>query len=112
MDVETITKLLDAGYTKEEISQMESRAADQPGEAAAAGNESAGEIESNAGAKDAGEIAAGVPIEAAIEALTNTVNGLKETVKAMQDVNAKQAVTDKPHKDIIGDTIKGFIDEL
>lgn len=112
MDVETITKLLDAGYTKAEIDKMAGAAADQQSEAGAADNETAGEEQAAAGQENAGKIETGVSIEAAIEALTNTVAGLKDTVKAMQDANAGQAATDTAKKDVIGETIKGFIDTL
>jgi hypothetical protein len=112
MDVETITKLLDAGYTKAEIEKMSGTAADQQSEAGAAGNETAGEEQAGAGQENAGKIETGVSIEAAIEALTNTVAGLKDTVKAMQDANAGTAATGTATKDVIGETIKGFIDTL
>ena len=77
MDVETITKLLDAGYTKAEIDKMAGGAADQQGEAGAADNESAGEEQSTAGQENASRVVTNVEITAAIEALTNTVTGLK-----------------------------------
>lgn len=112
MDVETITKLLDAGYTKEEIDKMAGAAADQQGEAGAAGNETAGEEQGNAGQENASQVVTNVEITAAIEALTNTVTGLKETVKAMQANNASTAATDKPKKDSIGEAIAGFMESL
>ena len=112
MDVETITKLLDAGYTKEEIDKMAGTATDQPGEAGAAGNETAGKEQDNAGQENASQVVTNVEITAAIEALTNTVTGLKETVKAIQENNAKAAATDKPKKDSIGEAIAGFMETL
>lgn len=112
MDVETITKLLDAGYTKADIDKMAGTAADQQGEAGTENNETAGEEQGTAGQENAGKIETGVSIEAAIEALTNTVAGLKDTVKAMQDANAGQAATDKPKKDPIGEAIAGFMESL
>ena len=109
MDIETITKLIDAGYTKEEIDKLAGAA---PGEDAGENAETAGKEQSDAGQENAGKIETGVSIEAAIEALTNTVAGLKDTVKAMQDANAGQAATNTANKDVIGETIKGFIDTL
>lgn len=111
MDIETITKLLDAGYTKAEIEAM----AGEPtgaGESAGAEPESAGE---NKGAENESKIeAAGVPVDfgAAITALTDTVNGLKDTVKAMQEKNAGAASTEKPDKNTVDDVMKTFIDSL
>ena len=107
MDVETITKLLDAGYTKEEIDKMGAGPEDQAGPEAGEVNEDAGEKPG-----DAGEIGQDIHIAAAIEALTNTVEGLKATVKAMQDSNAAGASTDNTGKDSIGDTIKSFMETL
>ena len=112
MDVETITKLLDAGYTKEEIDKMAGAAADQQGEAGAENNETAGKEQSNAGAENESQVVTNVEITAAIEALTNTVTGLKETVKAMQANNANAAATDKPKKDSISEAIAGFMESL
>ena len=112
MDVETITKLLDAGYTKEEIDKMGAGAEDQAGREAGEANENAGEKPGDAGAKNASEVGQDIPITAAIEALTNTVEGLKATVKAIQDSNAAGAATDKAGKDSIGDTIKSFMETL
>lgn len=112
MDVETITKLLDAGYTKEEIDKM----AAVPGAPQSAENggadESAGKDQSDAGQENASQVVTNVEITAAIEALTNTVTGLKETVKAMQTNNANAAATDKPKKDSIGEAIVGFMESL
>lgn len=111
MDVETITKLLDAGYTKAEIDKMAGAAADQQGEAGAAGNEAAGEDQGNAGEKNASEVETGVSINAAIEALTNTVAGLQDTVKAMQTKNAESAKGGK-QSETVDDVLKSFIDTL
>jgi hypothetical protein len=112
MDIETIAKLIDAGYTKEEIDKLTAGAGDPQSENAGAPPETAGEEQGTAGQENAGKIETGVSIEAAIEALTNTVAGLKDTVKAMQDANAGQAATDTAKKDVIEETIKGFVDTL
>ena len=102
MDIETITKLLDAGYTKEEIAQFETVGGGDG--AGAAGNEGAGNEN-----KDTPEEQAGKETEVKkddvsemLKALTDTVNGLTTTVKALQDANAKGAKTDsaKPTDEI------------
>ena len=108
MDIETITKLIDAGYTKEEIKAFES--AGNEGEESArnegAGNEGAGnENEGNAGAQS-------VNTDAAIKALTETVNSLNATVKAMQEKNANSASGGKPEKTSVDEVMKTFIDTL
>ena len=108
MDIETITKLVDAGYTKAEILAM---SAEQSKENEGAGNEGAG----NEGAKDEGagnESAQNVNTDAAIKALTETVNALTNTVKAMQETNVKNASGGKPDKMGVEETMKSFIDSL
>ena len=113
MDIETITKLVDAGYTKAEILAM---SAEQSKENEGAGNEGAGnEGAGNEGAKDEGagnESAQNVNTDAAIKALTETVNALTNTVKAMQETNVKNASGGKPDKMGVEETMKSFIDSL
>lgn len=105
MDVETITKLLDAGYTKDEIAKFES--------ADVSGAESEGAGTESAGAESAGvEGAQNVNTDAAIKALTETVNALTNTVKAMQTKNAESATGGKPEKNAIEDVMQSFVDSL
>ena len=108
MDIETITKLLDAGYTKDEIKELES-AGNESDESA--GNEGAGnESEGNESEGDAG--AQSVNTDAAIKALTDTVNALTNTVKAMQEKNANSASGGKPEKSSVDEVLKSFVDSL
>lgn len=119
MDNETIIKLVNAGYTKEEIAKMDAGAESKPageeskpaGTSAGAelpkGNEDAGEKQDAASAEHASEI------DKTIKALTDTVAGLTATVKAMQDANVKGAAADKPNgTDALKDTIDSFIKTL
>lgn len=109
MEIETITKLLDAGYTKAEIDAMQS--GDGP---SGEGNEGAeeetppkGEESGTAGAGNKGEIAPD------IKALIETVNGLTATVKAMQEKNASGAATASPKtSDKIKEVMDSFIESL
>lgn len=113
MDIETITKLIDAGYTKEEIKAFESAGNENAGAAGdeGAGNEGAGN--ENAGNENAGaENAGAVNTDAAIKALTETVNALTNTVKAMQEKNANTATGGKPEKSGVDEVMKSFIDTL
>ena len=108
MDIETITKLLDAGYSKDEIAALES-AGKTPDEGTGnegAGNEGAG----NEGGEDEG--AQNVNTDAAIKALTDTVNALTNTVKAMQEHNANSASGGKPEKSSVDEVMKSFVDAL
>ena len=107
MDIEKIEKFIDAGYTKAEIDALIAGApkSEDAGETAP----KAGEEQGDAGEKNASEINQPVEIGAAIEALTNTVAGLKETVKALQDKNVANASTDKPKKDVVKETIDSFM---
>lgn len=115
MDNETIIKLVNAGYTKEEIAAMdagtagalEESAGDSAGENVSKGNEDAGKEQSAPSTEHAGKI------DETIKALTETVAGLTATVKAMQDANIKGAATDKPTgTDALKDTIDSFIKTL
>ncbi len=111
MDIETITKLIDAGYTKAEIDAMQAEH-DDGGKAIENAGETtpdAGEEQGAPNEKNASEVNNSVEITAAIEALNNTVAGLKETVKAMQDKNLANASTDKPKKDGINEAINSFM---
>ena len=112
MDNETIIKLVNAGYTKEEIAKMDAKpaepeskpAGDSKGEELPKGNEDAGEKQ---GAKHESEI------DKTIKALTDTVAGLTATVKEMQSAAVKGAVIDKPSgTDALKDTIDSFIKTL
>ena len=101
MDIETITKLLDAGYTKADIDKLqgtEPAGKDEP----QAGEEQAGAGEENAGAVND-------DVAAMLKTLTDTVNGLTTTVKALQDANAKGAHTTSPKAT---DEIKAAMDSF
>lgn len=115
MEIETITKLLDAGYTKAEIDAMQGgdSAGGETNEGAGEENKDAGEEQGNAGAENAGKIEQKVDINAAIENLTNTVTTLSNTVKAMQDANAKGARTESGNAGQgITDAVQDFINKL
>lgn len=113
MDIETITKLLDAGYTKQEIDAMQGNdnAGGQTDESAGKETATAGEEQGNAGAENAGAVDGDV--SAMLKTLTDTVNGLTTTVKALQDANAKGAKTEKASvTDEIKAAMDSFIDKL
>lgn len=112
MDNETIIKLVNAGYTKEEIAKMDAGAESKPAGTSASEelpkeNESAGEQQGAANAEHESEI------DKTIKALTDTVAGLTATVKEMQSAAVKGAVIDKPSgTDALKDTIDSFIKTL
>lgn len=112
MDNETIIKLVNAGYTKEEIANMDAGAESKPagdskGEEVSKANEDAGEKQGAASAEHESEI------DKTIKALTDTVAGLTATVKEMQSAAVKGAVVDKPSgTDALKDTIDSFIKTL
>lgn len=109
MDIETITKLLDAGYTKADIDAMQSGDAPsgESNEGAGVENSSKGEEPGNAGAENESEIAP------EIKALIETVNGLTATVKAMQEKNASGAATPSPNtSDKIKEVMDSFIESI
>lgn len=109
MDIETITKLLDAGYTKADIDAMQGGniPSGESNEGAREEVTPTSEKPSNAGAENASDVAP------EIKALTETVNALTATVKAMQESNIKGAATDSPSAgDKINDAMKSFIEKL
>ena len=112
MDIEKIEKFIDAGYTKAEIEAMEKAAGsgDNAGKSAGTPDDTAEKEQSHASAEDASPLSA--EVTKAIEALTNTVTGLQQTVKAMQDSNIDKSHTDKPDKGGVDEVIKSFIDTL
>ena len=110
MDIEKIEKFIDAGYTKAEIDEL--LAATPKGEEQRETTPDAGEEQGPNDEKNEVKINQPVEITAAIEALTNTVAGLKETVKAMQEKNLAGASTDKPKKDSINEAINSFMEKF
>ena len=107
MNIETITKLLDAGYTKTEIDALGANARTSEGAENGAPNESATEEQSEEASQNASEVAP------EIKALTETVNALTATVKAMQDSNVKGAATESPKtSDKIKAAMDSFIESL
>lgn len=109
MDIETITKLLDAGYTKAEIDGLQSGnvSSGESNEGAREDVTPTGEESGNASAENASEVAP------EIKALTETVNALTATVKAMQESNVKGAATESPKtSDKIKAAMDSFIESL
>lgn len=120
MDIEKIEKFIDAGYTKEDIEKMLQGGNDD------GGNDDGGKPEGlqdkdekpNEGGepeKPKEQGAGNTPHDSTVEtlkALTETVNSLKDTVKAMQNSNAENADSGRKPKDEIEDVMKSFIDSL
>lgn len=109
MDIETITKLLDAGYTKADIDKLQGAdsAGGESDEGAGKEEQATNEEQGNAGAENAGTVNNDVAVM--LKTLTDTVNGLTTTVKALQDANAKGAHTSSPKAT---DEIKAAMDSF
>ena len=113
MNIEKIEKFIDAGYTKEEINKLfeggNSVAVQKTDEHGAEGAEH--EEPKEQGAAD-------TPHDSAVtsemlKTLTDTVAGLQETVKALQEQNVKSAKSDSPKTtDKIKAAMDSFINEL
>ena len=114
MDIETITKLLDAGYSKADIDAMQddNKEGSQNGEKSGDETQASGKESSNAGEENASAIEQSVDINAAIENLTNTVATLSNTVKAMQDANIKGANGGKPEARSVDEVMQSFIESM
>lgn len=111
MDIEQISKLIDAGYTKADIDKMQAgeQGSNEPDESA--GKETKTETKNESGAVPENENKVS-DIDATIKALTETVSGLTETVKAMQAANLAGAKTSSNEDKTINDVMKSFIDTL
>lgn len=107
MDSEQILKLLDAGYTKADIDKMEAKPDGQDSGSSddTAGAETKTTPENKEEKKE-------ISADDALKALTETVNSLTETVKAMQAKNITGATGGKPEKDTIDDVMKSFIESM
>ena len=106
MDNDKLFKLIDAGFTKEEILKI----IDLPDEGPAEEGENP-----EPGEGDKAHESAITPDDTTktIAELNDTVKQLKETVKAMQEANATGAKTEKPGvNDKIEEAIKSFTDSL
>lgn len=113
MDIETITKLIDAGYTKEEIEKLhdagDAATVQTPNEDGSSGAEPEEPKEQSA-ADPAHDSAV---TEEMLKTLTDTVKGLQDTVKALQQQNAKTADSKSSNiTDPIKETIDSFINTL
>lgn len=107
MDSEQIIKLLDAGYSKADIDKMEAKPDQQKSGTPddTAGTETAGTPKTKEEKKE-------ISANDAIKALTETVNSLAETVKAMQAKNITGATGGKPDKNSVDEVMKSFIENL
>ena len=105
MDLESTLKLINAGYTKDEIAAMVAGAEEQ--EPPKQETEQTKQEPPKDPASMNGDAAA------TIKALTETVNGLTETVKAMQEANAKAAsVQNNNTNDPIKAAMDSFLQSL
>lgn len=106
MDIEKIEKFIDAGYTKAEIEALSSEGNEAKSEGAEP-EESKGQ-----GAADTAHDSA-VDTAEMLKTLTSTVEGLTNTVKALQAANIKNANsgTSKP-VDAIKETMDSFLKDL
>ena len=115
MDIEKIEKFIDAGYTKEDIEKMLQGGNDDGGKSEGLQEEDKKRVESGKPENSKESCADNAPHDSTIEmvkALTETVNSLKDTVKAMQNNNAEKADSGRKPKDEIEDVMKSFIDTL
>ena len=105
MTNEDILKLVNAGYTKEEISAMETPNA---GTDEAAGKETQNtEQEKAETAEDVSAVN-----DKIFNDLLKSVNDLKDTVAQMQQSNIKDAKGGKPDNKTISDVMQSFVDKL
>ena len=108
MDNEHILKLVEAGFTAEEIRKMQASGTEDSNTEPAANEQGASNTE------HAGEVGKELDvINPNVLELTKTVKDLTATVKELQAANVDKARTDEAlTSDTINDTIKSFMDTL
>lgn len=108
MKVEDTIRLLDAGYTKEEIIKMETQGAESAGENKGSEHEKSEEQNKNT-SEDQSAVDANAQI---FNDLTNSIKELRETVSKMQSANIKGAEGGKPEDKTVEDVMKSFIENM
>ena len=108
MDNEHILKLVEAGFTAEEIRKMETSGTEE------SKGQSTSDEQGASNTEHAGEVGKELDvINPNVMELTKTVKDLTATVKELQAANVDKAKTDKASvNDTIQDTIKSFMDTL
>ena len=111
MEFEEIKAFIKAGYTKEEIEKMEHGTENETETGNATGEDSKpnDDNKESVSTENTNEVD---DFNATIKALTDTVNGLSETVKAMQTHNAESAKGGKPEKDEFESVMQDFISNI
>lgn len=107
MEIEKIEKFIDAGYTKEEINALLSGAKPEEPKPEEPKPEEPKEQSAGDTTHDSS-----LEITATLQALTTTVRGLQDTVKAIQAANVKTAETTTPKTDEIKSIMDSFINTL
>ena len=115
MDIEKIEKFIDAGYTKEEINAMLSEGGNAGAVQTQDEHDTSGAKPEESKEQGAGDSAHDSAVNTAemLKTLTSTVEGLKDTVKALQAANVKNADSGsgKP-EDEIKNIMDSFINTL
>lgn len=105
MTYEETIKLVNAGYTKAEIESMERASAGTEGTKSDS-NEQGASDQTHEGAVDAN---ISEDIAKVFKPLQEEIKNLGSTVKALQEINLKNAQSESPNK---GDSVKNTIDEF
>ncbi len=108
MDLETTLKLLDAGYTKEEINQMSTHIESPEKPAASPEPEKKQEPENKPAEPERGQKETGADTSKIIADLTKQVAELAGVVKSIQDINVKTAQQNVPVKDTAQTVLESF----
>ena len=114
MDVETIKKFIEAGYTKADIDTMQGgnteASENAEGEEGTEGTEGT-KTNQHADMDTKSDIPKGAEVDKAFKALSDTVAELSETIKKMQENNVRKADGGAP-TDKIKEVMDSFINEL
>ena len=114
MDAQKIEKFIDAGYTKSEIELLFKDPKVDPEPEQKKEPEQKNEISdnSNLDQNNSQKISDNDAMAEAIKTLTNTVNALSDTVKAMQAANIDSSKTDSNKDNTVENVMRSFIEKL
>lgn len=104
MNYEETLKLIDAGFSADEIRQMAAK-----GEEA---KETPGSTDESSSESKVHESEVKTPVNDEVKKLTEEITKLNETVKMLQDANIKKAKSGSTPKDAIADPVKEQIDSF
>ncbi len=104
MNYEETLKLIDAGFSADEIRQMAAQGEES--------KEAPGSTDESSSEGTVHESKVETPVNDEVKKLTEEITKLNETVKMLQDANIKKAKSGSTPKDVLADPVKEQIDSF